>query len=200
MNTTEKGDIFEDRVYNLLLEQLTAEKLFISGRKSMLFKKHEYFSKDRDKKIIFDLVIECYRDGADKPNFIVLIECKDYTKPISIEKLEAFYAKKDQIARANSKCLFVTTNSLQEGAYNYATNLGIGVIRILDDDSLNWLIERTTKYLTTTTSNTTSINVFNALTDEYFVSTNNNFYAYYNLKPFTSLLSLLEIIFSEDNE
>src|SRR4051812_21364994 len=105
ISTTEKGDLFENKVYNLLVEVLSQDNFFVPGKRSLLFKKHRYFSKDREKHIIFDLVIESYREGADTPNIIVLIECKDKGRAISIEDIEAFYSKKEQVARANCKCV-----------------------------------------------------------------------------------------------
>ena len=197
MNSTKKGDLFEEKVYNLILEALMNDKLFVSPKHSLLFKKKEYYSKDRGKEIVFDLAIECYREGSEQPSFIVLIECKDYQTPISVDNLEEFYSKKQQIARANSKCLFFTTNSLQVSAFNYATNIGIGVVRIMDDDSMIWLIERANKNLSTSTINSIAINVTNAITDEYFVSTHKNVFAYLNEKAYTSIAELIQDVFNE---
>jgi hypothetical protein len=157
MNSTEKGNSFEDRVYDLLLEALNNDKLFITRKHSLLFKKKSYFSKDRNSKIIFDLAIECYRDGSKQPNLIILIECKDYETSISVDNIEEFYSKKQQVARANSKCIFFTTTSLQSSALTYAINLGIGVVRIMKDDSMMWLVERTNKNLSTTSENSIAV-------------------------------------------
>lgn len=192
MNTTEKGSLFEDKVYDLLLEALTNDKLFLSAKRSLLFKKKSYYSKDREANIIFDLAIECYREGSDQPNLIVLIECKDYKSPVPIGRLEDFYSKKEQIARANCKCIFITTSSLQSAAFKYASNLGIGVVRIMDDDSMSWLIERSNKHLTTSPENSKAINVLNAITNEYFVSTHKNTFIYFEGNAFLSIQDLID--------
>lgn len=191
MNTTEKGNLFEDKVYDLLLEALMNDQLFLSSKRSLLFKKKSYYSKDREDNIIFDLAIESYREGSDQPSLIVLIECKDYKTPVPIGRLEDFYAKKEQIARANCKCIFVTTSSLQSAAFKYASNLGIGVVRIMDDESMSWLIERSNRNLTTTAENSKAINVINAITNEYFVSTYKNTFAYYDENAFLSIQELI---------
>ena len=47
----------------------------------------------------------------------------------------------------------------------------------MDDDSMSWLIERTNKNLTTSPENSKAINVLNAITNEYFVSTHKNTFA-----------------------
>jgi hypothetical protein len=197
MNTTEKGNLFEERVYDLLLEALTNDQLFLSSKRSLLFKKKSYYSKDRENNIIFDLAIESYREGSDQPNLIVLIECKDYKTPVPIGRLEDFYSKKEQIARANSKCIFITTSSLQSAAFKYASNLGIGVIRVMDDDSMSWLIERSNKNLTTSPENSKAINVLNAITNEYFVSTHKNTFAYHEGNTFLSIQELIDSLLKE---
>ncbi len=191
MNTTQKGDLFENKVYDLVRELLSQDKFLTPGKRSLLFKKHPYFSRDREKYIIFDLVIETYREGADKPNLIVLMECKDKGRAISIDDLEAFYAKKEQVARANSKCVLFTTSELQESAFNYATNLGIGVARIFDNDSMSWIVERTNKNLTASPTNSVAINVVNALTNKFFVTTYCNTFAIYENKPYTTVDELI---------
>jgi Restriction endonuclease len=186
-STTKKGDLFEQKVYDVLFDLLAQDKLFIPSNRALLFKKHKYFSKDREKDIVFDLVIESYREGANSPNVIVLIECKDKGRAISIEDIESFYSKKEQVARANCKCIFFTTSELQESAFNFAINLGIGVVRIFDDDSVAWLIERTNKNLTTSTANTIAINVISALTNEFFVTTYHTTFAFFENKAFTKI-------------
>lgn len=194
MNTTEKGNSFEEKVYELLLEALTNDKLFLSPKRSFLFKKKSYYSKDREDNIIFDLAIESYREGSNQPSLIVLIECKDYKTPVPIGRLEDFYAKKEQVAKANCKCIFVTTSSLQSAAFNYARSLGIGVMRIMDDDSMTWLIERSNRHLTTSPENSRAINVLNAITNEYFVSTHKSTFAYFEDNTFLSVQDLVETL------
>jgi hypothetical protein len=196
-NTTQKGDLFEKKVYNLLLELLAQDNFFVAGKRSLLFEKHKYFSKDREKNIIFDLAIESYREGASSPNLIVLIECKDKGRAISIEDVEAFYSKKEQVARANSKCLLFTTSELQESAFKFATNVGIGVVRILDDDSMSWLVERTNKNLVTSPANTLAINVINALTNEFFVTTKYNTFGLIDNQAFTKIEDLISYLLQQ---
>jgi hypothetical protein len=187
MNTTEKGDLFENRVYTILLDLLLQDKFFTPGKRSMLFQKHKYFSRDRNNEIIFDLAIEVYREGSEKPNLIVLIECKDKGRSIPVEDIETFYSKKKQVARANCKCVLFTTSELQEGAFNFAASIGMGVCRIFDDDSMAWLLERTSNISFTNTENTIAVNVFNALTNEFFVTTHNREFAMLDSKPYNNI-------------
>ncbi|MCP9749667.1 restriction endonuclease [Ferruginibacter sp. HRS2-29] len=194
MNSTKKGDLFEERVYNVLLQAMMNEELFVSPTHSFIFKKKSYFSKDREKDIIFDLAIESYRPGAVSPNLIILIECKDYDSPVSIDNLEEFYAKKEQVARANCKCLFFSTSSLQAAAFTYASNLNIGVVRLLSDESMEWLIERTNIHLQTTDQSAQTINVINGITNEYFVSTRKNTFGFAEQTPFYSIEELLKVL------
>ncbi len=191
MKSTAKGNLFEDRVYKELENLLLNDKLFVSSKSSRIYQRKKYYSADRQGDIVVDISIECCREGSEIPNFYILIECKDYQKPIPINELEEFYAKKEQIARANSKCLFITTNSLQSSSFNYATAKGIGVVRMFDDDSLQWLVERSDKELTTSKKNSDAINVFNAITSEFYISTFHKAYIYSDSKTYFNILDLI---------
>jgi predicted helicase len=190
MNTTEKGTSFELKVYGLLKELLDTDRFFINGHYRLCHRK-KYFSTARQSEICVDLSIEYSRAEGFVPNLFVLIECKDYSKSIPVDDIEEFYTKSEQITGANKKCIFITTANLQQAALNFASAKGIGVIRILDDDSMTWIIERTNKHLTTTQANGAYINVLNALINEYYVSTKNDTFGYYKNKGFLNIKDLL---------
>ncbi len=187
MNTTKKGDLFEKKVFAIIKELIAQDKFFTPSDRSFVYEKHKYFSTDRGKEIIFDLVIESFREDGLIPNLIVLIECKDKNRAISVSDLESFYAKKQQVARANCKCLLFITSELQESALTFAMSIGMGVIRILDEDTLNWFVERTNQNLKTSPGNTLAFNVINALCSPIVFANYNNIFALINDKPFISV-------------
>jgi hypothetical protein len=195
MTSTEKGTAFEDKVFGILNKLLVSEAFFITGRNYKIYRHKKYFSLSRQADIIIDLSIEFSRAIDSKPNLFILVECKDYNKTIPVDDIEEFYSKTQQITGVNVKSILFTTTSLQSSAFNFAASKGISVVRILDDDSLTWLIERTNKNLTTDLPNSIAINVINALTNEYFVSTRKNIFCFCNEKTFLDIKSvLLEII------
>jgi len=85
----------------------------------------------------FDILIET------KVNNLILkiaIECKDYKKPVSVEKIEAFQGKCERIPDINKK-VFVSSKGYQIDAVNAAKEFGIDLYKIEDIDSstvTNW--------------------------------------------------------------
>lgn len=197
MSTVEKGAAFEKKVHEILLQLLESGELGISGNLYKVHHQKEFYSDFRKSNIKFDLAIEFFRKEGIKPIFYILVECKDYGNRVPASDLEEFYNKTRQIFHANFKCMVFTTNSLQEAAYNFAITTGMAVIRILDDDSRFWIVERTNKHLTTGAENKIAINVSTALTNEYYVSTKNDTFGTFNFKSFLSVNEILAEVISE---
>jgi hypothetical protein len=57
----------------------------------------------------------------------IAIECKDYSKKIPVEKIEAFQSKCDRIKQINKK-IFVSSNGFQSDAINSANYYGIELL------------------------------------------------------------------------
>lgn len=87
-----------------------------------------------------------------------------------------------------------TTSSLQQAAYNYAETTRMAVIRILDDDSRVCLIERTTKHLTTSQSNSITINVHTVLTNKYYLSIKQDTFGSFGNNEFTSVQEIFSAV------
>jgi len=136
MNSIEKGNVFEDEVYKYFEEELSNDRLFVSGRMSKLFSKKGYYSRDREKDIITDISIETYLPNATNYSLLTVIECKDYNGKIPVDDIEEFYSKVQQIAGVNVKAIFCTKSALQESALNFAKSKKIGVIRFLPIDQI----------------------------------------------------------------
>lgn len=200
MSTTEKGEAFEGKVYNILMEMLASGGFLVSSQYYTLYRHKKYFSRSSDSDIVVDLSIELSREKETKPALYFMIECKDYGKPLPVNEVEEFFTKTRQIAGLNVKSILFSTTSLQKAAFNFATSNGIAVVRVLDDDSLAWLIERTNKHLVTSPQNSAVINVLNALTNEYFVSTRHSIYCFDGDKPFCDINSMFLEISQRDQQ
>ncbi len=140
MDTVAKGDRFEDAVFASIQELLKNEQLGLSPSQARLFKKKGYHSKDRDSDIIVDISVELWLPKANTYSLLWVCECKDYSHPVPVDDMEEFKAKLDQIAGKNVKGVFASRNALQRGALNYARSNGIGIIRILPDDQVRWVL------------------------------------------------------------
>src|SRR5262245_54517289 len=67
--------------------------------------------------------------------FVVLVECKDHSRPVEREDVQIL-ADKKRAAGAHKAMLF-STNGFQSGAIEYATHHGIALIRVLEG-ALTW--------------------------------------------------------------
>lgn len=182
MNTTAKGDTFELRVKAIIERLIKKGEFSIVGNFIEIFRKKEYQSTSVSKKVIVDLSIEVRRTEISPPSLYVFIECKDHKRPVSIDKLRVFNSVVQELAGWNVKAMFFTPSSLQNGAFEYAQTKKIAVVRVLEEDDLEWLIERTTDELVNTQSNPEITNVMHAISTEYFVSTKQNVFAFYKDK------------------
>jgi restriction system protein len=68
-------------------------------------------------------------------DFLVLIECKDHSRPVEREDVQVL-ADKTRAASAQKAMLF-STNGFQSGAIEYAASHGIALIRVLEG-ALTW--------------------------------------------------------------
>lgn len=192
INTTEKGTLFELRVFNVIKSLMLKGEFVISYNGSEVFHKKPYYSAKRKSDIVFDIAVECRRTPEKDPFLFIIIECKDYGKTIPVDDIEEFYQKIDQVTGKNVKGIFFSTNSFARGAVAFAESSGIAVVRMLDDDSLSWIVERSSPYLKTTSENALILNAYNAITEENFVSTRQSFFALDNNQPFGNMETLIK--------
>ena len=142
MNSTTKGDAFEAKVLDLLSEEIAADRFFLPKTCCQVFAKKGYYSKDREKKIVFDIAIETYLPGQNTYSLLTLVECKDYGSAVPVNDIEEFFCKMQQVGGTNIKGIVASTNSFQEGAIRFSKSKGIGLLRIFDRAKLNWVLTR----------------------------------------------------------
>ncbi len=146
MNTVKIGDTFEEKSYNLIVNAIKSEELGISEKFARVFRKQPYYSKDREKNIIFDLAIEIWPPNAERFSVLYVIECKSYSsKKVPVDDVEEFYSKIIQVAGVNVKGVFITDNSFQEGGLTFAKNKGMMLIEVKQDDSYSIVLHKTDK-------------------------------------------------------
>jgi Zn-dependent peptidase ImmA (M78 family) len=134
MNTVKKGNAFEARSYGIIDRALHNLKLGLIPECCRLFPKQGYYSKDRESKIIFDLSIEVWLPEALNYSWLLLIECKDLGRHVSVDDLEEFKNKVAQVSRA-AKAVFLSTTPLSKGAKTFAKNNQIMVIHVDEKDN-----------------------------------------------------------------
>jgi len=176
MNTVAQGDRFEDKVYQALLNELKDDRLGLSPSTAKLFRKKGYYSRDRKSDIVVDISIEVWPPGASNYSLLLVCECKDYGHRIPVDDIEEFKAKLDQIAGKNVKGVFATSNSLQRGVLDYAQSNGIGIVRILPDNQVRWLIHLIT--MDKPGKGVNSLELLSALTNEGYMGQNQSLLRY----------------------
>jgi len=139
-NTTKRGSEFEEKVFFIIRELLDNEDFFVSGKKSYIYRKKEYYSDSRKSKIVVDISIETYLDKAEKYSLLTIFECKNYSdKGVPVDDVEEFDSKLSQLGEHNTKGIIVTNSYFQKGSINVATSKKIGLIRINEKKEIDWI-------------------------------------------------------------
>jgi Zn-dependent peptidase ImmA (M78 family) len=148
MDTTNKGNKLEDDIYTLFSEMIAEGRFFAKSECCKIYKKKGYYSKDREKDIIFDVSIEITFPGQGTYSLLVLMECKNYDHRVPVDDVEELFAKSQQISPSNTKLIVVSTNSFQEGAFKFARSKGMGLLRYFDPEGLDWVLTRSPSSMT----------------------------------------------------
>lgn len=139
MNTTLKGDIFEKRIFDLIQDLLNNDGYFLSGKNSKIFSKKKYYSEARKSYIICDISIESYMPNSKEYSFVNIIECKNLNRNVSVEDIEEFDSKLNQIGSHNTKGIIVTSKGFAKNTVNFAKSLKIGLLKVKSDNQLDWI-------------------------------------------------------------
>ena len=180
MNTVAKGDIFEDKVFSNIKDLVDSGFLGLNPDCCRLFQKKGYYSKDRDSNIIVDISIEIWMPGAEHWSMLWVCECKNYAKSIPVDDVEEFKAKLNQIAGVNVKGLFATSSSYQKSALSYSRSNGIGLLRILPEDQIDFINYLMTPDVTAEQERKRKNEYKRALTIQNHRTENSGFYAIFD--------------------
>jgi 16S rRNA A1518/A1519 N6-dimethyltransferase RsmA/KsgA/DIM1 with predicted DNA glycosylase/AP lyase activity len=126
-SSNQKGDALEQLIFDLFQAEINDGRFWAKQENCKIFRKKGYYSKDREKEIIFDVSIEIFLPNATEYSSLVLIECKNYGHRVPVDDTEEFFAKVQQVAAANSKAIIASTASYQSSALAYAKSKGIGL-------------------------------------------------------------------------
>jgi len=192
MDTVTKGDLLESQTFTILQNELTEGRLGISPSAGKIFHKKGYYSKDREKNIVVDISIEVWLPNAENYSLLWVCECKNYGHSVPVDDVEEFKSKLDQIAGKNVKGVIATKNSFQSGAVTYAKNQGIGLVRIMPNDQVSWLMHYSLAESASTPQGLNSREFNAALLSERYQAKERSFYSAYDGYIFGSWRSLLK--------
>ncbi len=146
LNTTKKGDDFEHKVYNVIKGLLAEEDFFVSGKKSQIFRKKKYYSRDREGYITVDISIETFLPGVEEYSILTIIECKNLSDKVPVDDVEEFASKIKQIGEHNTKGIIISLRGFQQGALNFARSNKLG-LAVVCQEELEWISYRKNKIL-----------------------------------------------------
>lgn len=145
MNTVEIGNKFEEKSYLIIEAAIQNGDLGISANHAKIYKKKGYYSKDREKDIIFDLAVEIWPNNAERYSVLYLIECKSYrSENVPVCDIEEFKAKIEQVSGVNVKGIMISDSSFQSGAYKYAENKGFMLIEVRNSYEYSIILHKAT--------------------------------------------------------
>lgn len=195
MSTVQVGDEFEAKVFRLFSILLKEGSLFVPPN-SNIFQKKKYYSDRRKDDIVFDIAIESYLPGSLEPSLIIFIECKHYKEKVPISDIEEFHSKVEQIAPNANKSILVTNSSFSEQGINYAKANHIALVRIFDDDNINWLLPReVTGSITYKEIESAEQEILYALCEDEYKIINNSI-LYFNGYPMYDSIGFIESIYN----
>ncbi|ESX10580.1 ImmA/IrrE family metallo-endopeptidase [Mesorhizobium sp. M0179] len=149
MNSTSKGDKLEDAFHRYLVDQKDRGELVFGAYPSQnckIYKKKEYYCREREAYVEFDVVLELYRTGSDVPHLYVIFECKNHDASVSEIYVNDFSSKIGRIFPHASKGVIVVTSRLQSGAEMVARNGAMGIVKF-DEHGLEIVADRKSSFL-----------------------------------------------------
>lgn len=139
-STRSKGDSFADKILGRVEELAEEGGLPFSPSTCRVYREKGYPSPRRDDLIKLDVTIEVWPPNANRWSLLWAFECKNHATPIKDSHLTKFFAQLEEVAPCNKKGIVVSTSTFTKNALTYARNTGMGLIRILPDDQVDYVM------------------------------------------------------------
>jgi hypothetical protein len=175
MNT---GKTQELALFKTIKRELRKKRFGLLPECCAVYHQRAYFSPDRNAEIVFDIAIEVSLPGAATPFLIWIWESKDYSSPLSVDNVEEFHAKLQQVGADKTKGTIVLSGEIQKAALAFAKSKGIGVAKFLPGDRIEFW--QFSKYSLPPEVEKARFaeKTLRSMTDPQFISINRGFYAY----------------------
>ena len=146
MNTVEIGIKFEEECTSLIVKAIKDDKFAFPLKFAKVIPKAKYYCRKRESNIIFDIAIEIWPPDSQNYSNLYLIECKAYSsKKVPVGDLEKFQANVNSVAELNGKAVFITNSSYTDTEVKLAKNIGMMLIQVENETSLNILLHKTNR-------------------------------------------------------
>jgi len=142
LTTYQKGDVLEEKVYEILKKMLEDERFYVPGKNSKIYRKKKYYSREREADITFDISIETFLPGATEYSLLTLIECKNYGRSVQVGDVQAFSDSVKQVGSDGTKGIMITVTPFQKSAQKVAINRKMALARVNSSNELEWISKR----------------------------------------------------------
>lgn len=142
MNSTEKGNKFEDQVMSIMNDLLNDPNFYLNNKSSKILSKKPYYSESRKGNIIVDISIESYFGEAQDYSMLTIVECKNLSHPVPVDDVEELDSKLNQIGAHNTKGMIFSKSGFQKSTFILAKSKGIALVRVNNNKDIDWINHR----------------------------------------------------------
>ena len=191
MDVVVKGNPLEDAIFNIIQYILKSDRLRLSPVQAKLFRKRIYFPQERQTKIASDISIELWLPQALHYSRLWMCIFKNYDHIVPVSDLEGYKTKLDQMGSRNIKGVIASANAVQHEALDYARANDMGIIRILPNDRVRWVIDKANIAASGSEEEANPREITTGLTSQNHTGQNHNLYAFYDGYVFDNLNGFL---------
>ena len=132
---------YEDDVAVVVGRELALGSFGLNAELARVRRKPSYYSRNRQKDIVFDVSVEVTCRGATEPFIVWVLECKKYGHKVPVDDVEELHAKLEQIGADKTKGTVVTTVGFDSGTIEYSRSKGIGLWRYNSGGEIVYVIQ-----------------------------------------------------------
>jgi hypothetical protein len=190
------GKQFESQVAKIVTKMVASGELPYRSELVRFKPKAKYFSRTRNADVDFENVLEVYVSGNfedvdAQPTHVIIFECKDHGRLVEVSKIDELVGRLAGGYGFNIKGYMVTRNGFQSGALATAKSNGIGLIKIMPDEKVQFLSHFVTYDMIERKNREFPQRVNLALQNPNYESDGESFYAVDNGYVFSSLLGVI---------
>ncbi len=176
------GTDLEREVADLVANLLASGELPYRPELVRFRPKARYYSKNREAEVDFENVLEVYvKDNFGKddaqPTHVVIFECKDHKRELEVKLIDELLGRLTGGYGFNIKAYMVTRNGFQSGTLTTARNSGIGLIKLMPDDKIQYFAHLQTYDSLERSQREFPLRAQRALLNPHYVSDGERFYA-----------------------
>lgn len=176
------GTDLEREVADLVAKLLSSGDLPYRPELVRFRPKAKYYSRSREAEVDFENVLEVYvkdnfGNAGAQPTHVVIFECKDHKRELEVKLMDELVGRLAGGYGFNIKAYMVTRTGFQSGTLTTARNNGIGLIKLMPDDKVQYFAHLQTYDSLERSQRELPSRAQRALLSPHYVSDGERFYA-----------------------